>query len=187
MAKKLGKALENAIKGGGEEQRSRSPVGSHTREKIFIYLTYRPFSTRTQISNILQISQKTTTWHLDKLMEKQFISKRDRGYYPTSFISPLDMPLVELFSKEECRKIFSSASKNPGITVGELAEEKDIPLSKTSKLITQMEKEGVVSKVKDGRNYRIYPTALLKDKTEEYSKMSSHFVEHLSNCWLKTT
>ncbi|MCK4718604.1 MAG: winged helix-turn-helix transcriptional regulator, partial [Thermoplasmata archaeon] len=123
-AKKLGKAMESALKGEeGPGKAKRSFIGNRSRERIYVFLTYRPMSRQRVIAEAVGISGKTAAWHLTKLEEKEFIGCTGKSYYPTGFISHEDMGLAILFSKRGLKAVFSVVSRDPGVTQREVAEE----------------------------------------------------------------
>ena len=157
-----------------------SSLWTNNRERVYMFLTFRPFSTRKDISLAVDISDKTAAWHISKLYSSGFVTSVNRLYYPTGFVSKDDVQVALALSNGDQRNAFNCVLRNPGINLKSVAQEEDISMSRMSSLSKNLEEVGLITRVKDGRVLRMYATSLLEEKIDEYRKRGPGFVEHVS-------
>jgi len=182
MKNSVGRALKDAVKGGIADRPGRgSSMWTRTRERIYSFLTFRPFSTRKDISRAIGVSDKTVAWHLDKLMKRGFVTRKGNRYYPTGLISSHDVSVLESFAAQGAKRLYVCILKNPGITIGEASVEADMSRSQVSILSKKFHENGLATRVRNGRLSHLYPTDWTQNKTEEYRKKAPGFIEHVTS------
>lgn len=62
-----------------EHQKEMSVLRQESLRKIVIFLLNKKRANNNQISKKISLSPSTTSWHLDKLLEKEIVQKKKRG------------------------------------------------------------------------------------------------------------
>jgi predicted transcriptional regulator len=190
MRKSVGKALEKAIitkeegSSGKEPQKdTKSEFFNRNRQEIFQYLCSHPCSHMSSISKASGLSLHTTNWHLRRLHEGGYISKRTIGnktvFYPTDMININDIPILEVLNNEKAKAIYNVILEKSGLSQREICEilglKHQAVIWYTRKLETLM----LITSIEDGKYRRYYPTDLLLHKKDENIKRMKIFKDNI--------
>lgn len=181
MKKRMGKALEKAIKGGDmREERLpvENPLLNRQRSRIYSFLTFRPLSSFSSAARHLGVNVTTIRWHVEKLWGHGFVSFYESLPYPSGLVDARDLPLLRALGSS-AGTIFFYVVKNPGLTLGEIHKQVGFSYSRTSALVSELENLGLVARVKDGHRTRVYPTELYRERMENQHTVGRKHVENL--------
>lgn len=188
MPKGVGKALERAITTKeesveGEEAEGRFEFMNKNRQEIFQYLCLHPCSYSTMISRATGLSLHATNWHLRRLVESEFISKKRIGkktvFYPADMLAMEDLPLLEILNTDKAKAIYLAIVEKNGISQGEICEMLGLKHQAVIWYARKLESLGLISSLEDGKFRRYYPTELLHRKKEESSKRLKIFKDKM--------
>ena len=158
---------------------------NHTRQTMLEYLCRYPCSYLSTISRDLNISTVTATWHLKKLINGNFISKKKlKGitvYYPKGMIRYTDIGTLALLNTHSIKFVFSLIIRNPGITQKELSSLSKSVYQTIISHTNRMEKADLIYSIKDGIYKRYYPTEEIKELEDYYKKVEKRFESNLIN------
>jgi DNA-binding MarR family transcriptional regulator len=135
------------------------------------------------VSRALNIKPPSAKWHLDKLVENNFINMRKTYgktvFYPSNMIDDDDVELLAMLNDEHIKLTFLCIRDNPGITQKKLSN-----LLKTSHQTvilhaSRLERLGFIASIEDGKFRRYYPTNKIQRKSEAYLKRIREFREHI--------
>ncbi len=176
MPKGVGKALEKAISTKeesteGEEGETKFEFMNKNRQEIFQYLCLHPCSYSTMISRSIGLSLHATNWHLRRLVESDFISKKTIGkktvFYPADMLAMEDLPLLEILNTDKAKAIYLAIVEKNGISQGEICEMLGLKHQAVIWYAKKLESLGLISSLEDGKFRRYYPTELLHRKKDE--------------------
>lgn len=207
MPKGIGKALERAIRSKDEGEVAEKGNGegkfefmNKNRQEIFQYLCLHPCSYATMISKATGLSLHATNWHLRRLVESDYVSKKVRGkktvFYPVEMIALEDLPILEILNVDKAKAIYLSVLDKKGISQVEVCESLGLKHQAVIWYAKKLESLGLISSLEDGKYRRYYPTDLLirkKDKNTERLKifkdnvMKRFHKERLSPTILRST
>jgi predicted transcriptional regulator len=188
MPKGVGKALERAIKTKeesteGEEVEAKFEFMNKNRQEIFQYLCLHPCSYSTMISRATGLSLHATNWHLRRLVESEFISKKTIGkktvFYPADMLAMEDLPLLEILNTDKAKAIYLAVVEKNGISQGEICEMLGLKHQAVIWYAKKLESLGLISSLEDGKFRRYYPTDLLHRKKDESSKRLKIFKDKI--------
>lgn len=190
MPKGIGKALEKAININGKkiESDSKYEQGKYelmnkNRQEILQFLCIHPCSYSTMISTSLGLSLHATNWHLRRLIESDYISKKTMGkktvYYPSNMIAMEDIPILEILNVEKAKSIYISILDRNGITQKEICETLTLKHQAVIWYAKKLESLGLISSLEDGKYKRYYPTELLRKKKDENTKRLKNFKDDI--------
>ncbi len=184
MPKGIGRALQDAIDGAHEDEVTKTTgviLLNPQRRRILEYLCLRPFSTSGRTATDLKLSPSSVEWHLRALVTSGFVSQsKEKGfYYPKDFIDFSDAELFTTMHAPKRRDVLRAIIDSPGISQIEIGNDLGIGRQVTSKILTELETIGLVTKVTDGRFIRLYPTELLKEKQDAQRGKSRTYVNTL--------
>ncbi len=188
MDKRLGRAFKRIVENEEEViaqtrkvKTKRSLFMNDTRRGIFAYLCRFPCSHLRKIGREVGRSPPTIKWHLTKLKKAQIIDSERIGktlvFYPIGMLEPEDVSVAALLNRQKARRIVHAISDEPGTTQQELCEALGIGSQAVRWFATQLEDEGVIESVVDGRYRRYYLTELIATKIEESRKRRKFFRE----------
>jgi predicted transcriptional regulator len=188
MPKGVGKALERAIttkeeSTEGEEGEAKFEFMNKNRQEIFQYLCLHPCSYSTMISRATGLSLHATNWHLRRLVESEFISKKTIGkktvFYPADMLAMEDLPLLEILNTDKAKAIYLAVVEKNGISQGEICEMLGLKHQAVIWYAKKLESLGLISSLEDGKFRRYYPTDLLHRKKDESSKRLKIFKDKI--------
>lgn len=188
MPKGVGKALERAITTKeestvGEDGEGRFEFMNKNRQEIFQYLCLHPCSYSTMISRAIGLSLHATNWHLRRLVESDFISKKTIGkktvFYPADMLAMEDLPLLEILNTDKAKAIYLAVVEKNGISQGEICEMLGLKHQAVIWYAKKLESLGLISSLEDGKFRRYYPTELLHRKKDESSKRLKIFKDRM--------
>ncbi len=177
---KIGDALKKAVEEESptdkepdkKKARITSALMNPNRRRIFRFLCLRPCSSVNDLTSALSVSRATVSWHLKVLCETGYIESyqyyKKNIYCPMRMISHGDALMVmATLNDSRCRYLFKAIVENQGINTTSLREYVQSSGSFASGLM-KLEKAGLISCVKDGRQVRYFPTTKLGEvvKTE---------------------
>lgn len=163
---KLGEALK-AMVGEGEEPiqvkgRPESILMNPTRQRIFEYLCYRPASRLRPTARGLGMNATVVQFHLRKMMQHGYLAAAEVDgihiYYPSD-LRPAedDIPILAMLAEDSRREILKMIVDKPGLTPAEIAPEIGRSVAAVRQLALQMEAQGLVAVIVDGRHNRLFP------------------------------
>lgn len=148
-----------------EVQHGKSILMNATRQKIYRYLCEYPCSTLSDIAHDIELSAPSTTWHLKLLVERRLISRGEVGkqqvFYPEEMIDSNVIPLLTLLANSKIKNIFNEIFESPGIKQKEITESLGMSHQSVNTFTTRLEKEGLITSIRDGKFIRYYPTKKL--------------------------
>ncbi len=183
--KRIGKALEKAIKDGDEDDTHvRTSLLMHpVRRRIFRYLSFHPCASISKIAREVGVSNTDAQWHLNKLLEVGYISRQRVGnkvvFYPSAMVEREDVPLLHILTNQHLIDVLSFISSNPGSTQKEICEYMGNGKKITANALKKLSEYGLVAVIKDGTLRRYYPTSLLKEKADAYHRRAKHIASTL--------
>ncbi|UCG68229.1 MAG: winged helix-turn-helix transcriptional regulator [Thermoplasmata archaeon] len=178
MQKGVGKAFEKAMMIKEEEltgeKEGKFEFMNKNRQEIFQYLCLHPCSHAKRISQACGLSQHATNWHLRRLLEDNYISKKSIGkkmvYYPSNMIAVEDIPILEILNIERAKSIYVSILEKKGVSQKEICEKLNLNHQAVIWYAKKLESLGLISSLEDGKFRRYYPTDLLIRKKDENTK-----------------
>jgi predicted transcriptional regulator len=190
MATGIGKALEKAISTNGKKPESalKSEHGKYellnkNRQEILQFLCIHPCCYSTMISTSLGISLHACNWHLRRLIESDYISKKTLGkktvYYPVNMIAIKDIPILQILNVEKAKSIYIAILDKDGITQKEICEKLTLNHQAVIWYAKKLEILGLISSLEDGKYRRYYPTGLLQKKKDENTKRLKNFKDDM--------
>lgn len=190
MQKSVGKALEKAIvpkkdsnfKGELPED-MKFEFFNKNRQEIFQYLCTHPCSNMTMISKAIGISLHATNWHLRRLLEGGYISKKVMGkkkvFYPIDMIHIEDIPILEILNTEKTKAIYNLILEKNGLSQREICKILSLKHQAVIWYARKLETLKLINSLEDGKFRRYYPTDLLLRKKEDNTKRMKMFKEKL--------
>jgi len=143
-----------------------NPVRRRIYETLFLY----PCIYLTALCEELSIKQPTAVWHLKKLSENNFIEELEsegrKIYYPKDMLTKDDIPILSNLNFPNVRSIFREIVNKPGISKIELANTLSLKYNIVTHNISKLLHLGLISKLKDGKEIRYYPTELFSKREE---------------------
>lgn len=173
----VGKALEEVLSGEEDEERAglESVLMSPIRQNLFVFLCKYPGSRLRRISSGNCISQSTASWHLRRLEEASYVTRRrihNRSiFFPTGLVDIEDSELLELLNRETAKDLLLLVLTRPGLSQRELANTLGVSDQSVQRLVRQMEQHNLISRVTDGRFVRFFVSdGLKKAKDRNYER-----------------
>lgn len=173
----VGKALEEVLLGEDDEERAglESVMMSPVRQNLFAFLCRYPGSTLKVISSRIGISQSTASWHLRRLEEASYVTRRrirNRAiFFPTGLVDIKDSELLELLNRETAKGLLLVVLTRPGLSQRELANTLGLSDQSVQRLVKRMETHDLISRVTDGRYVRFFASdGLKKAKNRNYGR-----------------
>jgi predicted transcriptional regulator len=170
---KIGDALKKAVEEESpvddepdkRKARTTSVLMNKNRRRIFRFLCIRPCLTINDLTSALSVSRATISWHLKILSEAGYVDSflfyKKKVYYPMGMMSKGDvLKVVATLNESQSRQLFKEINENHGINTTALHEYLQSSSSFASGIL-KLEKAGLISCVKDGRQLRYFPTAKL--------------------------
>jgi predicted transcriptional regulator len=189
--KSLAKALKRKM-GLDEEILTRSRVISGDvsllmnapRRRIFEYVCNHPYYHLRGISRKLNISLQTAKWHLSKLTEGDLIATITKGkkklYFPKNgVIIEMECEILFLLRREETLKVYRFIRKHPKETQRTISRSLDIYQQKLSMILLSLERTGMISYEKIGREKAYRSTDKIKEVEESFQKKSLRYEKWL--------
>ena len=153
--------------GEGEEAlevkgRPESVLMSPTRQRIFEHLCQYPCSRLRHVARRLDMNATVVQFHLRKMMMHQYLvvrSVRGSAVYCPADLRPSDEEFQTLatLADDTSRSVLRLAVEKPGLTPAEIAPEVGRSVAATRKLLAEMESQGLIAVVVDGRHHRTFP------------------------------
>lgn len=149
------------------------------RQEILQYLCRYPCSRLSKIAKDLELSNAATKWHLERLSEKDFITKevvnKDTVFYPTNLIDQRDVVTFSAMNHERAIPILRRIISNSGITQKVLLEDVQLNQRTVVRHASELEKVGLIEIIQDGKFRRYYPTELIDMMEIDYRKRVKKF------------
>ena len=165
---KIGDALKKAVEVKPQEKidlsRSRpsSALMNLNRRKIFQHLCKFPCSGVGQISQALDLSRSTVSWHIDYLVKSGYLDhmliSKKKIFCPKSLLSKRSMEVFSFLNNRASLKIYQRILNEPGQDRAMLNEKVSASQSHVSKILKTMLDMQLISSVRDGKHVRYYPT-----------------------------
>ncbi|MCK4756958.1 MAG: winged helix-turn-helix transcriptional regulator [Thermoplasmata archaeon] len=170
MSKKVGKALESAIKepehtrpGGAVE--STRIFGNRVRRDVFSLLTNHPCLGINDISGILAVSNTTVKWHLGKLVSSGYLVERKHGrrrhFWPEGQIDDAESSIFYVLASGNTRLLLMEMIRTPGLTQKEYADGFEMSHQRIAAMASNLVGAGLASTMVEGNHTRYYPTKAL--------------------------
>ena len=177
----VGKALRKAL--AGEREEAVKPgaeallLNKHRRE-VFQQLCLKPCATPGAVARALGISPNAVAWHLQKLEEAGFLARAGAdAAFPAGLIAATDVGIFLLLAKEAIRAALVAVMNEPGSSLESVATASGSTRQTASRALVVLERDGLVSVVRDGRANRYFPTDLLAQRREGNAKRALAFSE----------
>lgn len=147
-----------------------------------------PGANFSKISDLLQTSSSTLSWHLKRLEESGYLRSikfsGKRIYYPASLRTELAEEIIQIFSNETARKIFLFILNQPDVDCYPLniARSLDPPLHHETVRyhLDRMKKAGLVEMRKEGKTILVSPgPEAYRLKEHGTATMGEEFVDFL--------
>ena len=188
--KGVGRAFEKAVTTKGEETQEEGGEKvrkfeflNKNRQEIFQYLCFHPCAHISMISKATGLSLHATSWHLRRLVEGNYVSKRTFGkktvFYPLDMIASKDTPILELLNTEKARSIYLLIIERNGLSQGEICEMLGIKHQAVIWYTRKLETLGLLTILEDGKYRRYYPTDLLRRKRNDNAMRLKAFKEKI--------
>jgi len=149
------------------------------RQEIFQYLCRYPCTRLAKIGKDLDLSMAAAKWHLEKLAEKEFISKHEISgetvYCPTDMMDKPDIKLLAAVNHERGTPVLRVIIQNPGITLKELCKMVQLNPRTVLRHAAEMERLGLIETIKDGKFKRFYKTERIEKVNDGYRKRAAKF------------
>jgi DNA-binding MarR family transcriptional regulator len=149
------------------------------RQEIFQYLCTYPCTRLARIGKDLDLSMAAAKWHLEKLAEKEFITKHDVAgetvYCPVDMIDKSDIRVLAAVNHERGTPVLRAIVQNPGITLKELCEVVQLNPRTVLRHASAMERLGLIETIKDGKFKRFYKTERIEKINDGYRKRAGKF------------
>jgi len=166
MAKKMISALKEVVGESIalEERRGKikSVLMNSTRLELFQFLCEVPGCSVINLSKQFDLSESTIKWHLQRLMEGQYLTEFFIGnrvfYFPKDMIDEKYMKALSTLNEEIPMIIFWELLKKKGMTQKELSESFDVKIQPLRLAIRKLVHQNLILSVIDGRFRRYYPT-----------------------------
>jgi predicted transcriptional regulator len=153
------------------------------RQEILQYLCRYPCSRLSKIAKELELSTAATKWHLERLVEKDFVTEEDINgnivFYPTDMIDGNDVLIFAALNHERATPILRSIISKSGIKQKDLYEKVQLNQRTVVRHASELERAGLIESIQDGKFKRYYPTELIKRKEGDYKKRAAKFRRHL--------
>ena len=163
---KLGEALRAMVSDKEEalevKGRPESVLMNPTRQRIFETICHSPASRLRTIARRLEMNATVVQFHLRKMKSHAYIDTFTRGkvivYYPSDLHpTEQDLVLLSLIADETGRELVKLVVVRPGLTPREMSLETDHCFGSVRRLLLDMESNGLVAIVIDGRHSRVFP------------------------------
>jgi DNA-binding MarR family transcriptional regulator len=169
---------EDIAVGKWEVKKGQSLLMNPVRREIFRYLCEFPCNHLSGISRDLGLTPPTTSWHLKKMIERNFIlTKKIHGksiFYPANMIEEDDIEILALINDEKVKHIFLNIINNPGSSQKDISEHLKVQHQTVIWFTQKLEKTGLISTLEDGKYRRYYPTNKLSELSDTHiSKMKA--------------
>jgi DNA-binding MarR family transcriptional regulator len=150
-----------------EVHTGKSLLMNSKRQQIFRYLCEYPCSTLSTVSRDLKLTPPATTWHLKLLVNRKLLSENrlqnKKIFYPPEMIDASTISVLFLLADPKINEIFTRILDTPGITQKELSVELNFSHQSINVFTGRLEKENLISMVRDGKFTRYYPTQRLNE------------------------
>ncbi|MCK5310122.1 MAG: winged helix-turn-helix transcriptional regulator [Thermoplasmata archaeon] len=165
---KIGDALKKAVEVKPQEKidRSRSRASSalmnSNRRNIFQYLCRQPCSGIGQISEALELSRSTVSWHIDYLVKSGYLDHeltgKKRAYCPAALLTRKSMQVFSFLNHSSSLKLYQEILNEPGQDKAMLRKKVEASNSHVSEILKSMIDMQLISSVRDGKHVRFFPT-----------------------------
>jgi DNA-binding transcriptional ArsR family regulator len=168
----LGTALRRrlgipVVPGAGERpEAAESLLMNPTRLRIFQAVYNLPCSGVRQLSRKVGVAPPSVRWHLSKLSEGGLVASAGPAarmiYYVPGGLDEEDVAVLSFIGREDRRAALRALCQEPGLTQLQLARASGCK----GHTIRVLAARGIIEPVKDGRNRRYYPGAMLARRTQ---------------------
>lgn len=166
-----------------EERVKETITMNPRRQEILQYLCKYPCTRLSKITKDLELSVAATKWHLERLVEKDFIVKEevngDSVFYPANMIDEAEVQTFAIMNRERAIPILRRIQSNSGISQKDLCNDVQLNQRTVVRHTSELERVGLIESIQDGKFMRYYPTDLIKSMREDYRKRTSKFRKHL--------
>jgi len=181
-ARRVGRAFQAAIAQVGPEddlEIEGPSLANARRRNVFRYLCLRPCARVGEMSAALGLSHATIRWHEKNLVENGYLEMDALHVFPNDLVDSADADLFGLLSAPGRSEVLLTATRDPGVSLMELAASVGVTRQSASKLAGELVEAGLLSDVEDGRFRRLYPTDLLARKREANLPRAEAFVDRI--------
>jgi len=182
----LKKAVELKPSDAAEDttgSRPTSALMNAGRRHIFQYLCAHPCSGQADIVTGLVSTRSSVAWHLDKLIEAEYIVIFEfmgkTTYCPNGMVSVRNMPLFAVLASKDCLAMYRAILANPGsdkVMLGRATAESPAKVGRCMKWLLET---GLIVSIRDGRHARYFPTERSRDALREERPVYKEFVRRL--------
>jgi len=175
----VGPALRRAMgapPGAHEPPRARdSLLMNRTRLRIFQALCNSPCLTVRELSRAVGVRAPAVLWHLRKMTSRGLVARSRipgrAAYHPAGVLDEEDLRLLSVINSDGRAGVVRAVLERPGMTQRELTAEARCSGHTLRRLVSG----GALDAVRDGRQRRYYPSALLKQRREAFERRSRRF------------
>ncbi len=156
-----------------------SPMLNPVRRRIFEFVCRFPGTSPSQTAQALGFSLSTLRWHLEKLMEGEFLEVtrlgRKMGIYPPALVPREHCDLLIILNGRMERSIMSFIVRTKGCTQSDVIEKVGEPQQNIQSHLKKLEKYEIVMVLKDGRYRRYYPGPILDELDKIVQRRGKNF------------
>jgi DNA-binding MarR family transcriptional regulator len=150
------------------------------RRRIFEYVCNHPCSHLREISRKLDMSLQTAKWHLEKLHGGGLLAMVAKGkktlFYPNNRILGIqECELISLLYRKDALKVFLFIRQHPKQTQKAMIQSLDIYQQRLSGILLSLEKPGLISFEKVGREKAYCTTPKIRELEESLQTMTPRY------------
>jgi DNA-binding transcriptional ArsR family regulator len=187
---KIGDALKRAVETRPEDgadttsgARPSSALMNANRRRIFQFLCSRPCSDLSATSAGVGLSRSSVSWHMDALVEADYLTVFMRSgrprYCPSGLVSPANMALFAALAEDGCGAVLTTVTVTPGMDRAMLASATGMGSAKVGRCVSSLLEVGLLARVRDGRHARYFPTDRLEAAMPAERRALKEFVRRL--------
>jgi len=141
------------------------------RRRIFLYLCTHPAAHLRAVAKGQGMSATTASWHLRKLISGGFLvqkkMRKKSVFYPAGLLDPDEVELFSLLSTDGYREVYFYILKHPGQHQKSISEALGVAHQNVMFLVKRLLDMGLVSRMRDGKFRRYYPTDHMTKMADE--------------------
>lgn len=150
------------------------------RRRVFEYVCNHPCSHLREISRKLDMSLQTAKWHLEKLFDGGFVAMVAKGkktlFHPNNRILGIqECELISLLYRKDALKVYLFIQQHPKQTQRVMSRSLEIYQQRLSGILLSLEKPGLISVEKVGREKVYSTTPKIRTLEESLQKMAPRY------------
>jgi DNA-binding MarR family transcriptional regulator len=150
-----------------------------TRRRILTLLCNTPCQSVAEIARTLRTSRANASWHLEKMVAANFLTKKRFGggwvFFPYHFIDDDDVPVLTVLADPFPLKVYQIVSNQPNISQSDLRKALNVSRQALAWHISKLLQIGLIENILDGRYKRYRITNYLDSRTKRHQKRTAIF------------